>query len=153
MAMAFLFRLEMTDGAPAEPPSLATTVPNWRSRDEIPLGRRTLRVVFAFAMTMRISRQCWSSKKPDSGFTRACESRPLVLRSATRRLRGSAPPDGELRHWYRSLFVRGGAGAVVSGSLGMRLGGEDNAPRLRFCYECPDVLLSRREPMATRCLG
>ena len=43
--MAFLFKLETTDGAPAEPPTLATAVPNWRSGDEIPLGRRTLRVV------------------------------------------------------------------------------------------------------------
>jgi len=30
---------------PAEPPSLATAVPNWRSGDEIPVGHRTLRVV------------------------------------------------------------------------------------------------------------
>jgi hypothetical protein len=41
----FLFRLETEDGAPAEPPSLTTAVPNWRSGDEIPLGRRSLRVV------------------------------------------------------------------------------------------------------------
>jgi hypothetical protein len=39
MAMAFLFRLETTDGAPAEPPSLASAVYNWRRGDEIPLGR------------------------------------------------------------------------------------------------------------------
>ena len=43
--MAFLFRLETTDGVPAEPPTLTTAVPNWRSGDTIPLGRRTLRVV------------------------------------------------------------------------------------------------------------
>ena len=43
--MAFTYRLEHEDGTPAEPPSLATAVPNWRSGDEIPLGRRTLRVV------------------------------------------------------------------------------------------------------------
>jgi hypothetical protein len=41
----FLFRLETEDGAPAEPPALASAVPNWRSGDTIPLGRRTLRVV------------------------------------------------------------------------------------------------------------
>jgi hypothetical protein len=41
----FLFRLETEDGAPADPASLATAVPNWRSGDEIPLGKRTLRVV------------------------------------------------------------------------------------------------------------
>jgi hypothetical protein len=31
--------------SPADPPSLATAVPNWRAGDTIPLGRRTLRVV------------------------------------------------------------------------------------------------------------
>jgi hypothetical protein len=43
--MAFLFRLETEDGLPAEPPTLATAVPNWRAGDTIPLGRRMLRVV------------------------------------------------------------------------------------------------------------
>jgi hypothetical protein len=41
----FLFRLETEDGAPAEPPTLDTAVPNWRAGDEILLGRRALRVV------------------------------------------------------------------------------------------------------------
>jgi hypothetical protein len=41
----FLFRLETTDGAPAEPPTLASAVPTWRTGDTIPLGRKTLRVV------------------------------------------------------------------------------------------------------------
>ena len=43
--MAFLFRLETTGGAPAEPPTLTSAVPNWSSGDMIPLGARTLRVV------------------------------------------------------------------------------------------------------------
>jgi hypothetical protein len=43
--MAFLFRLETAEGEPAEPPTLATAVPNWRSGYTIPLGHRTLRVV------------------------------------------------------------------------------------------------------------
>jgi hypothetical protein len=43
--MAFTYRLEHEDGTPAEPPTLATAASNWRSGDEIPLGRRTLRVV------------------------------------------------------------------------------------------------------------
>ena len=43
--MGFIFRLELEDGTPTEPPTLATAVPNWRSGDEIPLGWRTLRVV------------------------------------------------------------------------------------------------------------
>ena len=41
----FLFRLETADGAPAEPPTLTSAVPNWRPGDTIPLGPRTLRVV------------------------------------------------------------------------------------------------------------
>jgi hypothetical protein len=44
--MAFLFRLETPDGAPAEPPTLTSAVPNWRVGDTIPLGHsRALRVV------------------------------------------------------------------------------------------------------------
>jgi len=43
--MAFLFRLERADGAPAEPATLTSAVPNWRPGHTIPLGRRTLRVV------------------------------------------------------------------------------------------------------------
>jgi hypothetical protein len=41
----FLFRLETTDGAPAEPPTLHSAVPNWRAGDTIPFGYKTLRVV------------------------------------------------------------------------------------------------------------
>jgi hypothetical protein len=44
--MAFTFRLEHEDGAPAEPPTFRTAVPNWRPGDMIPLGAdRTLRVL------------------------------------------------------------------------------------------------------------
>jgi hypothetical protein len=43
--MAFLFKLETTEGEPAEPSTLDTAVPNWREGDTIPLGGRTLRVV------------------------------------------------------------------------------------------------------------
>ena len=41
----FLFRLETTQGVPAEPPTLTSAVPNWGPCDTIPLGRKTLRVV------------------------------------------------------------------------------------------------------------
>jgi len=41
----FLFRLETPEGAPAEPPTLSSAVPNWRAGDTIPLGGRVLRVV------------------------------------------------------------------------------------------------------------
>jgi hypothetical protein len=41
----FLFRLETVDGAAADPPTLASGVPNWAPGDRIPLGQRTLRVI------------------------------------------------------------------------------------------------------------
>jgi hypothetical protein len=41
----FLFKLETTDGTPADPPKLESAVPNWSTGDTIPLGARTLRVV------------------------------------------------------------------------------------------------------------
>ena len=43
--MAFVYRLELADGTPAEPPTLNTAVPTWRAGDTIPLGKRTLRVL------------------------------------------------------------------------------------------------------------
>lgn len=44
--MAFMFRLELEDGTPAEPPTLNSAVPDWHVDDTIPLGAgRTLRVV------------------------------------------------------------------------------------------------------------
>ena len=41
----FLFKLETKDGLPADPSTLSSAVPNWRTGDTIPLGDRTLRVV------------------------------------------------------------------------------------------------------------
>ena len=41
----FLFRLELEDGTPADPPQVSTGVQTWRRGDTIPLGRRELRVV------------------------------------------------------------------------------------------------------------
>jgi hypothetical protein len=41
----FLFRLELADGAPAEPSKIEVAVPNMRVGDSVPLGKRTLRVV------------------------------------------------------------------------------------------------------------
>ena len=44
--MTFTFKLERLDGTPAHPPSIKSTVTNWRVGETIPLGRdRTLRVV------------------------------------------------------------------------------------------------------------
>jgi hypothetical protein len=44
--MTFTFELERADGTPANPPSIESTVTNWRAGDTIPLGRdRSLRVV------------------------------------------------------------------------------------------------------------
>jgi hypothetical protein len=41
----FLFRLETTDGTPAEPATFSAAVPNWREGDTLHFGKRTLRVV------------------------------------------------------------------------------------------------------------
>jgi hypothetical protein len=41
----FLFRLETPEGAPADPPKLASAGPNWKAGGTIPLGRTTLHVV------------------------------------------------------------------------------------------------------------
>ena len=43
--MAFMFRLEQEDGAPADPPHISSAVTNWKAGDTIHLGRRNLRVV------------------------------------------------------------------------------------------------------------
>ena len=44
--MTFTLKLERADGTPADPPTIESTVTNWRVGDTIPLGRdRSLRVV------------------------------------------------------------------------------------------------------------
>jgi hypothetical protein len=44
--MTFTFRLEQADGTPADPPTIESTVTNWRVGETIPIGRdRSLRVV------------------------------------------------------------------------------------------------------------
>jgi hypothetical protein len=43
--MAYKFKLETRDGAPADPPKFETAVLNWRPGDTIPLGGRSLRVL------------------------------------------------------------------------------------------------------------
>ena len=50
--MTFTFKLEQADGTPAEPPTMESTVTNWRVGETIPLGRdRTLRVVGSSSRT------------------------------------------------------------------------------------------------------
>jgi hypothetical protein len=41
----FMFRLETSEGVPADPSTFETVVYSWKEGDEIPLGRRTLRVL------------------------------------------------------------------------------------------------------------
>jgi hypothetical protein len=44
--MTFTIKLERADGTPAEPPSIGSTVTNWRPGDTIPLSAgRSLRVI------------------------------------------------------------------------------------------------------------
>jgi hypothetical protein len=46
LEMAFTYRLEREDGAPADPRVLHTAVPTWNVGDTIPLGAdRALRVI------------------------------------------------------------------------------------------------------------
>jgi hypothetical protein len=43
---AFTFKLELTDGTPADPPTLKAAVPDWRAGNTIALGPgRMLRVI------------------------------------------------------------------------------------------------------------
>jgi hypothetical protein len=41
----FLFRLETTDGVPAEPPTVTVAVPDWPVGSQIHVRGRTLRVI------------------------------------------------------------------------------------------------------------
>jgi hypothetical protein len=44
--MTYHFRLQRTDGEPADPPTYRSSVLSWKQGDEIPLGRdRKLRVL------------------------------------------------------------------------------------------------------------
>ncbi|HET8653607.1 MAG TPA: hypothetical protein VFM13_13685 [Gaiellaceae bacterium] len=45
MALGFMFRLQLEDGTPADPPSFPSATLNWKVGDMIPLGAKTLRVV------------------------------------------------------------------------------------------------------------
>ena len=38
MALGFMYRLELEDGTPADPPTFTAAVPNWKPGDTIPLG-------------------------------------------------------------------------------------------------------------------
>jgi hypothetical protein len=43
---AFQYQLVLADGTPAEPPTLESSLPRWRTGDAIPLGPgKTLRVI------------------------------------------------------------------------------------------------------------
>jgi hypothetical protein len=57
----FLFKLETTEGAAAEPPTLVSAVPNWRAGETIPLGHKTLRVV-GIRDDDADHRRCWWSR-------------------------------------------------------------------------------------------
>lgn len=46
MALGFMFRLELEDGTPADPPTFrSASGVTWSAGDTIPMGRKTLRVV------------------------------------------------------------------------------------------------------------
>ena len=83
--MAFTFKLVQVDGTPADPPSLDTAVPTWRSGDTIALGRdRILRVIESRPGNLTKT-QCWWSKPP----RRNPSERPPLKHQAARRSGGS----------------------------------------------------------------
>ena len=55
----FLFKLETPDGAPAEPSSFSSAVPNWAPGETIHFGHRTVRVV-GVRDDDADSPRCWS---------------------------------------------------------------------------------------------
>jgi hypothetical protein len=54
------FRLQQSDGSPADPPTYRSTVLTWRQGDTIPLGRGRIFASSGFATTMLTSRRSWS---------------------------------------------------------------------------------------------
>jgi NMD protein affecting ribosome stability and mRNA decay len=82
--MAFLFRLEMEDGSPADPPTLSVAVPNMRVGDVIPLGSRSLLVVDKRDDGTR--RPSWSWRK----VTRSRRAHSEISRTAPAEQRGPA---------------------------------------------------------------
>ena len=63
------FRLERSDGSPADPPTYRSTVLRWQEGDTIPLGGRSLRVL-QYGTTTQTSRRSW--------WSRTCLERPLA---------------------------------------------------------------------------
>ena len=99
--MTFTVRLERADGTPAEPPTIKSTVTNWRTGDTIPLGReRTLR----------------TRLKND-------ESHPLRWLSAFRDIYYPNAPDGS-NTWFAVVVFPGDASpraaAVAAGCPGAK---------------------------------
>jgi hypothetical protein len=59
----YQFRLQRTDGSPAEPPTFQSSTLNWRQGDKIYLtGERTLRC-WASVTTTPTSRRRWSLRR------------------------------------------------------------------------------------------
>ncbi len=54
--MTFTLKLEQADGTPADPPTMESTVTNWRTGDTIPLGRIVLCAWSASSSRTRTSR-------------------------------------------------------------------------------------------------
>jgi hypothetical protein len=66
--MAFLFKLLLEDGTPAEPPTLDTAVPTWRAGGHDPLGRGRMKRVIEVRPAER-------RRRPEGASRRAGERR------------------------------------------------------------------------------
>jgi hypothetical protein len=56
--MAFTFKLETMDGAPADPPLFTTVASQWRSGDTVPLGPGRALCVVGVRSTAVDGRRC-----------------------------------------------------------------------------------------------
>jgi hypothetical protein len=89
----FLFRLETADGAPADPPTFATAVPNWSLGDVIPLGHRALRVIGKRDDDADQPR-CWSLRTPEEPATTPPPTRCRKTAAACKvEVAGRLPPS------------------------------------------------------------
>jgi hypothetical protein len=76
----FLFKLETPNGAPAEPSSFRSAVPNWAPGETIHFGRRTVRVVASYPSHAK-KQEMIASAPPISAIGDGSSRRDLAIRA------------------------------------------------------------------------